>query len=283
MNDEAKPETPAIIEMSIKFQQHKPVGQTILRQFTRPKNLYAILIDRKDEHQGLASGQAGLRISIVPPETPAAEREVIEELLLRTEKGSDGPFMVIAKDGTKIRWRPGLAVIEGPKPAAEEILPAIIDFSHREEMLRDLESSLDEIEPEAPIDVQFAYRIRKADRSHWRRIAQTMEKLARMRLKFARLEPTLRRPARDLNPTARKCGMRLLKECRIEERLESLGDRLEACEDLYEGANDRINDYRMYRDGHKLEIIIILLLAVEVMLMAGELYYRYLDFITPVE
>jgi uncharacterized Rmd1/YagE family protein len=53
----------------------------------------------------------------------------------------------------------------------------------------------------------------------------------------------------------------------IEARLEALNDRLETIEDLYEGAIDRITDYRNYRKGSFLEIAIIVLLGLEVALL----------------
>jgi hypothetical protein len=71
---------------------------------------------------------------------------------------------------------------------------------------------------------------------------------------------------------------RLLSKADVEARLSEINDRLEAMEDLYEGANDRVADYRWYRNGHLLEIGIIILLLVEVVLMSGDMYIRYLDY-----
>jgi hypothetical protein len=71
---------------------------------------------------------------------------------------------------------------------------------------------------------------------------------------------------------------RLLKKADVEARLAALNDRLEAKEDLYEGANDRVADYRWYRNGHLLEIAIVVLLLVEALVMSADMYIRYLEY-----
>ena len=50
--------------------------------------------------------------------------------------------------------------------------------------------------------------------------------------------------------------------------------RLEALEDLYEGANDRVADYRWYRSGAWLEIGIIILLIIETVMISFDFYMR---------
>jgi hypothetical protein len=54
--------------------------------------------------------------------------------------------------------------------------------------------------------------------------------------------------------------------------MEAASNRLEAFEDLYEGATDRIADYRWYRSGEWLEVGIIFLLLVEIALLGFEIY-----------
>ena len=50
-----------------------------------------------------------------------------------------------------------------------------------------------------------------------------------------------------------------------------MSNRLEACEDLYEGAVDRITDHRWYRKGMLVEIAIVILLFLEVLQVAASL------------
>jgi exonuclease VII small subunit len=126
-----------------------------------------------------------------------------------------------------------------------------VEFSALEAQLTSLEQALQPYEKSAKNDINYAYVISGTDRPHWPRIQETMRALARIRLSLANL---------DIG----SCPKKLRKIARIATRLESLDTRLEAYEDLYEGAVDRIADFRWYRHGELLEIAILVLLALEV-------------------
>jgi hypothetical protein len=66
-----------------------------------------------------------------------------------------------------------------------------------------------------------------------------------------------------------------VEETVVDDRLEGFSNRLEACEDLYEGANDRIADYHWYLEGGWMELTIILLLLIEIVLMGMDVYLRH--------
>ncbi len=66
--------------------------------------------------------------------------------------------------------------------------------------------------------------------------------------------------------------MRLIDEAEVDTRLEAASNRLEAFEDLYEGANDRIADYRWYLSSEWLEVAIIFLLLVEVAMLGFQIH-----------
>ena len=66
--------------------------------------------------------------------------------------------------------------------------------------------------------------------------------------------------------------MRLIDEAEVDTRLEAASNRLEAFEDLYEGANDRIADYRWYLSSEWLEVGIIFLLLVEVAMLGFQIH-----------
>lgn len=191
------------------------------------------------------------------------------------------PPVLIKSETETIQWRPGQAVIQARKDRSEDILAALTDFAFYEGELRALESAVEKHEDQAREDVPRAHTIRQADRRHWKRFTQMIEYFAQLRLTYARLEPRLARPARTLSVEARRLLARLLVKAEVETRLEALNDRLEAMEDLYEGANDRVADYRWYRKGHLLEIAILLVLMLEAILMLGDVYVHYRDAHSP--
>ncbi|HVZ33708.1 MAG TPA: hypothetical protein VG963_14855, partial [Polyangiaceae bacterium] len=55
-------------------------------------------------------------------------------------------------------------------------------------------------------------------------------------------------------------------------RLEALSDRLEALEEFYDAATQKVSEHRWYREGHLLEIGILLLLLFECALMGADIY-----------
>ena len=167
-----------------------------------------------------------------------------------------------------VRWRPGRIVIESERPISAELADALIDLAYHESTLREMERALGKCEATAADDVPRAYRIHSKDEPMWSKFGETMEALARMRLTFARLEPELDRTNRKLPREDRRLLARLEGHLGVEDRLVAFGDRLEACEDLYEGATDRISDFRGWRIGHRLELWIIALLAFEVALLS---------------
>lgn len=200
------------------------------------------------------------------------------EWLATPDQPEAAPSVMVEHDGDSIQWRPGRALIQAHPERREDIQAVLIEFSFYEGELRALEAAVEAREPQAREDVARTYGVGSRDRKHWKRLRETMEYLAQLRLTYARLEPRLEKGSRTLTPEARRLLVRLLRKADVESRLEHVSNRLETLEDLYEGAVDRIADYRLYRNGHWLEIIIIVLLVMEVCLMSGDMYIRYLDY-----
>jgi hypothetical protein len=177
-------------------------------------------------------------------------------------------------DSGRLRWRPGRAVLEGNVARSDDVMAGLVEFAFYEGELRKLEAALPPFEATASGDVPFAYGIDDAGRPHWQRFRETMEQLATLRLTFARLEPRLGRASRSMPIEARRTFARLCTRANIEERLEAFSNRLEACEDLYEGAVDRITDHGWWQRGQRAEVTIVALLAVETGMLVIDLALR---------
>jgi hypothetical protein len=215
---------------------------------------------------------------LVPPSSTGDGLPNAEAWLAPPDQPEAVPPVVIERDDERILWRPGRALVQCKADRREDLVAALTDFAFYEGELRALEEALEAREAQAQADVAFAHRIRQRDRRHWKRFKEMIEYFSQLRLTFARLEPRLARASRTLSPAARPVMARLLKKAGVAARLEAFSDRLEALEDLYEGANDRVADFRWYRDGHLLEIGIVVLLLIEALLMSGDMYIRYLDY-----
>jgi hypothetical protein len=218
-----------------------------------------------------------LIVVLVPPGAPEPGQG-----WLAPPEHPDAPAAVtVRRSGVTVEWRPGRAVVHASADRFDGVLAGLADFAFYEGELRTLERTVEAGEATAVADTARGYRIQARDREHWPRFAALIEHFGSMRLTVVRLEPRLAKGSRSLPPQARWLMNRLLAKAGVETRLESFSNRLEACEDLYEGATDRVADYRWYRTGHRLEWGIIFLLLLEVALMGSDLYIRYLEYLEP--
>ncbi len=207
------------------------------------------------------------------PTTASPEtRDRIDAWFLKPAEGNDQlPATMKSRWGT-IRWRPGRAVIECTADHFESLLLALTDFALLESELRRLDAELRDVEGQVGADVTLSCRVQWQHRSQWDRLVQITEQLLHLRLALSQLESqmNIRSPVRDL--ATRRTTSSLLRKTRMPARMEAYGTRLEACEDLYNGALDRIAEFRGYHMGEWLEIIIIVLLALEVVVNAWHFY-----------
>jgi hypothetical protein len=257
-----------------------PSGVKPLRSFTQPRPCAAV-----EESLSLVATSPAtfpewtdqLDVMIVTPGTGGAPSAWLNV----PEHPDAQPAIVVERSGGVVEWRPGRAVVRADSEHCDDLITALVEFAYYEGELRALERGVEAVEVNSAADTARAYRIRPQDSEHWPRFASLMEQCGRLRLNYVRLAPRLAKPSRSMSPEARRVVARLLAKADVPARLEAISERLEACEDLYEGATDRVADYKWYRTGHRLEWGIIFLLIMEVMLMSADLYVRYLDYSDP--
>ena len=276
----AAAQSPESVVTHVRFLADVAPEAKVLRVFREPRSCFAVAeaAEPRDlaRQQLRPEGTDQLTVVLMPG-TAAPEAKKFSERTPETADFSDASSISIVVSGRNIKWRPGLALIQGrqangEKDSLEGVLAALTDFAFYEGELRSLERALDSRERDAQADVARAYRIRFSDRRHWLRMGETIESLSQLRLTYARLESELANAPRNVAIDARPVMTRLMDEAEVEARLEAASNRLEAFEDLYEGATDRIADYRWYRSGEWLEVGIIFLLLVEVGLLGFEIY-----------
>ena len=281
MSNVATAQTPhqAIVAKRIRFLDEAPAGAKVLRTFRNPK--LRVAIEEEIAFADLPAQKESpdrvdhLTAVLIPSAAVTEGKKLSEDWMATPDSHGSISTVAFAWNGQKIQWRPGRLLVQGSPDAFEGILEAATDFAFYESDLRALEGTLDSHEAQALEDVARSQRIRFHDRKHWPRFAELTEYFCRMRLTYASLEPHLVIASGTLPRDARQVMARLLDEAEISDRLEAASNRLEACEDLYEGANDRVADYRWYIGGHWLEITIVLLLLVEVAALLAPLSLRH--------
>lgn len=190
------------------------------------------------------------------------------DLALAIEGGETvQPVRAAIRDFAAVTWRGATIEIRRPGGRATPALPAVLAFDHLMRETAAVESAVAALEPLASGDVSFSFRIRWRDRAQWDRQLATLERLARMRLILAQLGAMAEEPPGDLTRPAARLYAALCAQAGLSDRLSRLGARLEALEDLYEGAVDRINDHMGWRQGHLMELVIVAVLIAEVVLL----------------
>jgi hypothetical protein len=260
----------------IRFARDARASESIYRRFTQPRSMVAVA--QPAELNLLADTpwpDALDGLYVIFPSAPFAleVRRTIDCWLAPQDQPDMPPPLVVQMDGGTIRWRPGRAVVEGgvvedQVDGCKNLVAALVDFAFFEGELRRLEQDLLPYEALAADDIAFAYQIRQADRIQWSRLSRTQQSISSLRLAFARLEPSLRSVSRSLPPDAQEAITRLIAGSDVPSRLEAFDSRLQACQNLYERAVDRIADFRWSRHGEILEITIVVLLILELTVTA---------------
>ncbi len=265
-----------IVVRRLRFASHSVTTGRICRTFKHPRLCLAVdepaaLTDFS--HKPAAHESADeLLVAFVPPGA-AAEWKAIGDGRF-SAPAPDAPTADVVWRGGRVQWQPGLAVVHLKGSAQDDVLSALAEFAFYEAELRRLEVEMDTREATAADDVGRAHTVRRRDKAHWPRFTAAIEAFARMRLTFARLAPRFSEDPSAPGPFSHRLASRLFLHARTEARAEALDARLEACEDLYEGANDRVADAKGWHDGFIMELIIVLLLLLEVVLLCGDLLMR---------
>jgi hypothetical protein len=213
----------------------------------------------------------------VPEVASKQIRERARALVDAPERAEANRLLIVEHGSEFLEWRPGFAIVKCRDESRNDIISALVDFAFYEGNLRALEQSLVTAELQAQADVALAHRVRYRDRAQWERLTDCAEQCSRMRLTFARLEPQLFAAGETGPSRMRSWITQLIEKSNIETRLESLSDRLEALEELYEGANQRISEYRWYMGGHALEIAIIVILLIECIMIGFDMHMHNSD------
>jgi hypothetical protein len=272
--------SPTITVLRIRFVATLLGGLKVRRAFQQPQHMVALeeTVELADFPVVAESPEPtdNCHLVVVPKGASAEWLKNADAWIARSEEHAEtAEPVVVEQNDLRIQWRPGRALVRAPADCLDDAVAALIDFAFYEGQLRVLETALEAREAQAQADVAIAYWIRRRQKKHWKRLQATVEYFAQMRLTYSRLEPRLAKGSRSLPLTARRIMTRLLRKADVEARLEALNDRLEALEELYEGATDRVADYRWYRNGHLLEICIIGLLLIEGILMSADLWIQY--------
>lgn len=252
----------ATAERRIRFVKEAVPGDIVLMRFADPAPWCAVLAHEADA-EGLVSKET-LKITILPSRD--ARQALIDHGDSRAAADGAEPAYVRYR-GVELQWQPGHAVLLCGPEQVDSLLPAIIEFSHYDSQLRQVEQEIAAAWSELEQDNTLAFDVTSTDLRRSDVVGARMERAFLRRIRFARIEPHLGSPEASMPPAAQKLGEELREKTAIESRAETARGQLEVFEHIYEMASQRMGEYKAARQGHIMEWVIIVLLGAEALLM----------------
>lgn len=241
-----------IMQRSISYGPRPSADRAFIRHFAHPESEYAC--DSTTTQFGKISD--GLQLSVGAAEWTTSQSQKI----------------TVMQAGVQVTWAMGITNIVASEEKAKQFIPAVLDFDHLQREKAKFETILDLYEAQAKDDVKLTYAIERNRGVDRRRLLDVMEELARQRLRMARCLPLAEVAQPDLSEPARRLYMQLCENSQISTWLAIASDRMEALEDLYEGAIDRNNDQQAWKKSNAMEVAIIVLLFLETLVVLAQLF-----------
>ena len=183
---------------------------------------------------------------------------------------ADMPPVQVPLYGTTVIWSPSRAAILAPHAALVAVREALLDFARCDAALRRLEGEagvlLGRLDEDAPCAVEF-------DERHIDRQASLEERFrrsVRLRADLATLAPAVLRPPVHPPTLAAQLGERLRERTRLADRLEFVQAKADVLDRVYDLCAQRVGDFAIARRHLRLEWVIIVLLAAELVVLLVE-------------
>ncbi len=277
------PQTEPITAGRIRFVEHAEPGEHVLLKLNDPSPCQAVITqispDETPAARGLDSSDV-LEVLFIPQAMARTEASKVQSQTASwvacDEPGAEPPVFIKCR-GADIAWRPGRAVLQCDADQREALLEVLVEFSHYEAELRRIERQVGAGWSQLDLDKPLANRVTKADLARSDEVSRQMNIVLAARIRNARIEPHLLRPASQTSAAARTLGHELREKTEVEERLEIVDGQLEVYEYIYEMISQRMGEFQAAHDEHKLEWLIIVILVAETLILLTDFLWRYLE------
>jgi hypothetical protein len=251
-----------IKSLRVRYVAQLPGDAVPLVSFNDPAPGYAIVASHPAGSDA-ATEQGSLDITLLP------QSSMPGELAAGTSS------LYLKYRGVELTWRPGSATLQCDAGQADALLPALVEFAHYEGELRRIETEIATGWAELEQDKALAFEVKPADLARSEVVGERMNQAFGRRIRYARIEPHLYEPDAELSAAGQKLGAELRERARIESRLEAVDAQLEVYEHVYEMSGQRLGEYRASHEEHKLEWIIIVLLAAELFALLAQMMWKF--------
>ena len=262
-----------VLAQRIRFVRQVPADKQAFVEFTEPELCFAVLEPVPVETLLSSFFQDGVAFLFLQHDSPEAVKwQKRAEEWIGSPANSGQPAFELFVKYDRILWRSGKMLVVGTMDQLDEILPAITEFAFYENELKTLEAEVHTALKNSKSDIHLTHGVEKADLKKQSHVNDMTHYATSARIRFACLEPLLEMSSTDLTGQARRLCFEMFSQANVPDRLQVVDDQLEVVQDLYELANDRLAEFRYYRNESILEVWVILILALELVLILIELF-----------
>jgi hypothetical protein len=166
---------------------------------------------------------------------------------MASRHGEEGGTLEVQFRNERLLWRRGRAVCFGTPHATEEIFAAVTAFSFCEGELTRLERQISASWTTLDQDLEMIRLLNEGDLERLRHIDAMTQMATTMNVAHVRLWAALETPPGDIAGPARRLFLELALQANTEDRLERLGDAIEAFDDFYWDIREDVYDYHEFR------------------------------------
>ena len=222
-----------------------------------------------EEAAPLGRGGATMAVACIPAgegELPAPVRAWVE-----SDPDSGGfPAVWMAFQGAHVLWSAGRCAILAPADRVGQVRAAVLEATAHERELRAIERDMEESWPSLESDSALAFEFDEGSVARRPQLRERLHRVLVLRARLARISPYLLSPLAHPPTLASQVAERLRERLRMPTRHEAAAVQLEVFRDAYDMCGQRASDFMLARTGHRLEWVIIVLLAAQLLLWGFE-------------
>ncbi len=246
----------------------EPTGdQAVLVEFPAPLARRAVLVKNLPHSKdALVAGQ--LSIMIVPAAgrdlDPESENATLAQMRTWVEAAAPNlpPSQLLTLQNARIFWSPERIAILAPAERLETVREALIEATFYEAEVSAIERQLGTAWPQLEKDMPLAFEFEASSIPLRKQLRRRFQEVLLLRAKLARLGPHVHCPHLHPPTLASQIGERLRERTRLVHRHEFLAEQVEVFERVYEMCGQKASDFMLARQGHLLEWVLIILLAI---------------------
>jgi len=181
-----------------------------------------------------------------------------------------GPSFWMVFQGCRIRWSPSRCAILAPADRLGTIRGAVIEVSGHDRIVRQVERSFEAAWPELDMDASLAFEFEERAVRRRGELRDRLQRVLHLRALLARIAPAVLAPPIYPPTLASQVADRLRERLRLVARHDAASLQADVFRDTYDMCGQRASDFMLARAGNRLEWVVIVLLAAQLLLWVLE-------------